>query len=374
MKTINLLIFATIIFTAACENNDDPTPQKPTLEEEITDLIQPLIDDEVSVGGAVGIFKNGEKQMFFFGKKEKGGENTDENTLYEIGSINKTMTSTILAQMVLDDKIALDDPVQNSLPSNVYPPKFSGEEITFKQLANHTSSLPDFTVEMLGNNFDENDPLANYSEQMMFDFLNGYSLTLPIGTVYEYSNLAFGLLGYTLGQVDQKSISTIFSDYIFDELGMTSTLTEVPVGNSDLAQPYDGDLNPVKPWSLTEATFGAGGALSTIPDLLKYLEANLGLLNTNMDAAFDLAHQNTQTLHAPRGIGLAWINDPRQTEGETLTWHDGGTYGSVAFIGFIKELDMGVVLFFNTQIDERAGKELYILELGNRIIDLMKKS
>ncbi len=373
MKTIKLLLLAIIMTTASCNDEDDPHPAVSELELEITNLIQPLIDDKITVGASVGIIEEGQNQMFFFGEKHIGGEVTDENTLYEIGSITKTMTATILAQLVLDQKIRIDDPVQNYLPQGATMPVLNGEAITLQHLANHTSSLPSIPDNFLNEEFDENDPFANYTEQMLLDFMSSYSLQVPIGSEMEYSNIAFGLLGYVLAQVEKKPVRNLFSDYIFSPLKMSGTLTEVPSEDPDLAQPHNGNLDPVIPWSFTEATFGAAGVLSTLPDMMKYLEANMGVNQTPLDGSIILTHTNTQTLNNPIGVGLAWVNYPHQTENETLTWHDGGTQGTIAFIGFVKERNLGVVLFFNTEIDERLEEELFAFQIGTKIIDLMKR-
>ena len=56
-----------------------------------------------------------------------------------------------------------------------------------------------------------------------------------------------------------------------------------------------------------------------------------------------------------------------------LTWHNGGTAGTVSVIGFIKELDMGFVLLFNTEIVERTGQDLIELTKGIEVVEVMKK-
>ena len=200
MKTIQLLVFALTFLATACRK-DRPIHLEPSsLEEEIENIIQPMVNSKKTVGAAVGIIKPGcEKEMFFFGEKTKGRRDLpDENTLFEIGSINKTMTGVVLADMVLKGAINLDDAVEDHLPGVVNFPRYNSEKIRFKHLANHTSSLP----RVIGGavpTFPEN-PFTDHTKEMLYDFLDGYTLPRPIGSEEEYSNLAFGLLGHTLGE------------------------------------------------------------------------------------------------------------------------------------------------------------------------------
>ena len=299
--------------------------------------------------------QSGEKEMFFFGEKNKNRGNTpDENTLFEIGSINKTMTGAILAHMTLQEKVNLDDAVEDYLPGIANFPDYQGQKIQFQHLANHTSSLPRLADN--GNIHDIDQPFANYSKQMMYEFLDDYTLPRPIGSEEEYSNLAFGLLGHTLGEINNSSFDYLLHTFIFDQLGMQNTYTYIPSGYDNIAQPHNRSRNATPMWDFSDVMLGAGGIKSSLKDMLLYLEANMGYGNSTLKEALAFSHENTQMLHDPVGTGLAWVNARRPVDNTTFTHHNGGTLGSIAFIGFIKELDVGVVLLFNCNIAERSGE------------------
>ncbi len=373
-----LIFFAvTILLTvSACNNNDEPPiPRSDTFAEAVARIFQPMVDDQTTVGVAVGVMRpGGEKEAYFFGEKVKGaGNRPDANTLFEIGSITKTMTATVLADMVVKGEIGLDDAVADYLPEITNFPNYDGEEISFKHLANHTSSLPRLPDNLLNENFDENQPYLNYTKELMFEFLDGYTLPRPIGSQEEYSNLATGLLGFTVAKIKGESLDRLFQRIVFDPGKMTNACSIIPPNYENIAQPYDENRDPVQIWNMSEATLGAGGVKATMNDMFGFLEANLGRGNSDLRDALALSHQTTQTLNEPFTVGLAWNNIYKAEDHTTLTWHNGGTAGTVSVIGFVRELDMGFVLMFNTEIVDRTGEDLIELMKGIELIELMKE-
>ena len=376
MKNLKILVLAFVLFSSACKDDDEiPTPQPASLAEEIENIIQPMVDDGTTVGAAVGIIKpGGEKEVFFFGEKTKDQEDTpDANTLFEIGSITKTMTAAILADLVLKGEISLDEAVENYLPGINHFPDYNGEKITFKHLANHTSSLPRLADNFMEGNFDENHPYLNYTKEMMYDFLNDYELPRPIGSQEDYSNIGSGLLGHVLGEIRNTSFETQLQEVVFQNLSMSNSYITRPTNNNNIAQPYDEDLKAWPMWEMSDVMLGAGGVKTSVNDMLLFLEANMGYGNSELKDALAMTHTNTQTLNDPFGIGLCWNNAYKAEDNTTLTWHDGGTRGTVSFIGFIKELDVGVFIVFNTEIIEKTGDPLKVISTGIDILDKVKE-
>lgn len=377
-KSNKLFLLFILVGLLACGNEEASNPAPPTddFTQEVIDIFQPMVDDDNTVGVAVGLIRpGGEKQMFFFGEKTRGqGDTPDANTLFEIGSITKTMTATVLADMVRKGEISLDDAVENYLPEVNNFPNYNGQKITFKHLANHTSAFPRLPDNLQRtNNFDPNQPYLNYGKELMIEFLGDYVLPYPIGSQEEYSNFGVSLLGYTLAKIKGKPLEELFQEIIFDELAMTTATTLVPANYDNVAQPYDEDLNAVEMWNMSEATLGAGGVKASLKDMMQYLEANLGYGNSDLNNTLALTHETTQTLNPPFNVGLAWTNFYNQADNTTLTWHNGGTAGTVTVMGFVKDLDMGFVIMFNTEVVYRTGTELIELRKGTDLIRLMKK-
>ena len=208
---------------------------------------------------------------------------------------------------------------------------------------------------------------------MMYDFINSYDLPRPIGTVEEYSNLGMGLLGHTLGEIRGTDFENQLQKVVFDNIGMTNTWHLIPDDKSNIATPYNGNRKAVSMWDMSDVTLGAGGVKSCLKDMMTYLEANMGYGDYDLYPSLQLTHENTQTHNYPITTGLAWVNIFKEADGTTLTWHNGGTAGTVTFIGFVKDLDLGVVLLFNTEVVDRTGENLLEVNKAIEIIDAIKK-
>ena len=361
MQSLVIIIVALTIL--ACSKDDDlktippPYSQPQNLDEAITNLFEPMVQGDTTVGIAVGLIKGGDQYHYFYGERQKGsGIAPDEGTLFEIGSITKTFTTTILADLALSGDLDLNDPVSRYYPSISEFPRDGDQEITFQHLANHTSSLPRLPDNHRGQHFDRKNPYQNYTASMMYEFLDGYKLPYPIGSKEDYSNLGMGLLGHTLGKIKNTS----FNDLLLSatrELGMHQSYINKPEQIQNYAQPYDGDLKAVPMWEMSEPTLGAGGLKSTLEDLMIYLAINMGQLSSPMDQAIALTHSTSQDLNYPFVMGLGWNKTIKESDQTELIWHDGGTAGTVSMICFVKQLQMGVVLLFNTEIYDRIGAE-----------------
>src|SRR5690606_16667116 len=144
-------------------------------------------------------------------------------TLYEIGSLTKVFTASLLADLVVKEMIGLDDSIVGYLPDSVSAnPALQG--ITFKTLANHTSGLP----RMADNwnrvpGFDERDPYAAYDQKALFGFLKNYQASREPGEEYEYSNLGYGLLGELIAVISQKPYTQLLEETILVPLQLSNT-------------------------------------------------------------------------------------------------------------------------------------------------------
>lgn len=314
-----------------------------------SNIIQEIIEHKLTieksaVGVSVAIIENDRVEYLNFGLTNKEKKiATNSKSLFEIGSISKTFTSMALASMVKEGKVKLTDPVQQFLPSNVKMPKRNGEAITLLTLANHTSALP-----RLPNNMpfgDVQDPYADYTVEMMYEFLNGYELPRDIGEKLEYSNLAFGLLGHALELIDNKTYQQVIANRVLKPLSMQSTFVDVPQSHIKMfSDGHDATLNKTKHWQLPTLA-GAGAIRSNIKDMALYLKANLN--QTPLKDAISLTHKQTTSLdgQGPK-VGLGWFIN--ETENGSYLWHTGGTGGFRTFIGFNKENQKGIVILENT--------------------------
>ncbi|MFD2433478.1 serine hydrolase [Mesonia maritima] len=186
----------------------------------IEEIAAPYVEKNKNSSLIIGIYDNGEEKFLKFGKN-KNSDAFNINSIYEIGSVTKTFTATILAIMVENGEMNYDDPISNYLPDSI--PKLikpNGKEITLEDLATHTSGLPRLPENLEKTIKNPLNPYANYSLENLYDYLQ----TVKVGTSnYEYSNLGMGLLGEILATHSKMTYKELVKKYITEELGMNNT-------------------------------------------------------------------------------------------------------------------------------------------------------
>ncbi len=335
MKKNTLLFILCFLFQSAFAQQKLP--------EDITESIRKRIEFGHSPSIVVGIIDKNGPQYYAFGSKTAGGQPVNEHSIYEIGSISKTFTSILLAQMVLDGKLKIDDAAQSYLPESVKLPSRAGRQITLGHLSDHTSGLPrmpsNFTPANPGN------PYADYTVQQMYDFLNAYTLPRDIGAEFEYSNLAVGLLGHILSLRTGTSYEDLMVRKLALPLGMNTTkITFDEQMKQNLAMGYSNGVQ-VSNWDLPTLA-GAGAIRSSLQDMLRYVAANLGLQKSEWLPAMQMTHVARHDKAGGSRVGLAWMIT-KGNEGDVI-WHNGGTGGYRTFAGFVKETGTGVVVLTNS--------------------------
>lgn len=226
-------------------------------------------------GIVVGILRGGDQWVAGYGSFDAGRQPPDEDAIFEIGSVTKVFTTLVLAEMVVRGDVALDDPAQKHLPSNVQMPKWRGQEITLFHLATHTSSLPRLPGNLWKTVKDAANPYANYQVSDMYEFLSGHKLKRPIGSRVAYSNLGMGLLGHILGLVAGKSYEELVSEHILRPLGMNHTSIALsPEQQGRLAPGHTSRGKVTATWDIP-ALAGCGGLRSTAGDVLRFMAASM---------------------------------------------------------------------------------------------------
>jgi len=334
-----LLALSTLAGSAAAQ-----APLPP--DSVVRSIIRQRVEEKRSAGIVVGLLDaDGRTRYVAFGDPGPNQPALDENSVFEIGSITKVFTATVLAEMVQEGKVRLDDPVQRYLPASVHVPTRNGKAITLGNLSEQSSGLP-----RMPTNFhpaDASNPYADYTVQQMYDFVGGYTLTRDPGAQFEYSNLGVGLLGHVLALADGKSYEQMVRDRIWTPLGMTSTaITLTPDMRHHLALGHDEQGKVVPQWDLV-ALAGAGAIRSTARDMLAFADANLHPERGPLQRAMAFAHVVRAEAGGPNmHIGLNWMTI---TSGaDSVVWHNGGTGGYRTFLGLLPSAHRAVVVLTNT--------------------------
>ncbi len=322
-------------------------PLKTYLEKRIDSAIRVYIQQPNTVGLSVGIINKGNISVYAYGETVKGNKQLpDANTLFEIGSITKTFTSTtLLAHYVLQGKIRLSDPITKYLPDSVVANK-NLQGVTLMQLSNHTSGLPRLPDNLFSINTDQLDPFKNYDRAQLFAYLKTCKLNSKPGEVYVYSNIAVGLLGVILERISNRSFEQMIQSIICKPLNMKSTVQYLSAENNiRFTKVYNASGVETPAWHI-DALAGAGALHSTVTDLLLYTKANMSNGTEMLSKAFALTHQITFAKDAK--LGLAW--HIIRVDNSEYYFHNGGTYGSSSFLAFNADKDVAVVILSNSAI------------------------
>ncbi|PIB32664.1 serine hydrolase [Maribacter sp. 4G9] len=309
----------------------------------VVEAIEKRIEEGINPSIALALIDSSGIQYFNFGKTADNGLEVNRNTVYEIGSISKVFTAILLAQQVLNDELKLDDEANAFLPDSIRIPVMGDKEITFGNLSDHTSGLPRMPGNFAPSNL--NNPYSDYTVEQMYEFISNYTPIRAVGSEYEYSNLAQGLLGNLLARNKNTIYEELMVKTIADPLELKDTrivLTEKMREN--LALGHSGG-HIVENWDIPTLA-GAGGIRSSTFDMAIFISANLGYTNTELIKAMELTHKVRHNKAGELSVGLGW--HIKEGSNGDIIWHNGGTGGYRAFAGFVKESGQGVVLLTNS--------------------------
>ena len=331
------------MFSYANGQTKEVTNKLDLVKNKITKKQSDLVFDKIKVFPentqvSIAVIKDGE--VSYFGAKRINDEvryiNNSIN-VFEIGSLTKLFTSTILSNFVLDSKLKLNDPIQKYFN---FPVK--NKEITILQLANHTAGLPKFPSNLDLEKADQTNPIKAYDESKLKEYITeGLDTITTPGTSYEYSNIGAGILGYLLTQHSNLSYEALLNKYIFSKYGMTNSTTNRQKIKKILIKGLDKDGEITANWDLN-ALVAAGGVLSNVEDLSKFALAQFN--ENNKELA--LTRVSTFGSSDEMEVGLAWkIIKPFSD----FRWfaHNGGTGGYSSLIALDIEKRNGVIVLSN---------------------------
>ncbi|MFD2572421.1 serine hydrolase [Spirosoma soli] len=339
-------------------------PLKTSLDRQVDEALQNYVTNATTVGISVGILRNDSLFTYGYGETAKGtGRIPDRTTVFEIGSVSKTFTATLLADAVRRGLVKLEDPVSKYLPDSIPLLKHEGVVVTLKMLANHTSGLPRMAGNWsAGNGFDSQNPYAVYTEPLLFTYLQKPKFNYRPGTTYEYSNLAMGVLGTIIARKSGQSYEQLLNQVINKPLGLQQTnITLAPDDTTNLATGYNESGLVAPSWAF-QALAGAGAIRSTTADLLRYLQANLGAAPPELAKDFEFTHRQTFSGANPvETVGLGWHIINRTG----WLWHNGGTGGFRSFVGFNPAHKTGIVILVNSVSAPLDGLDWKIIKAAS---------
>jgi serine-type D-Ala-D-Ala carboxypeptidase/endopeptidase len=351
LRAAALAASAVIAATAAAPpSHAQPSSLAP--DSTIRAIIKGRVDAKLAAGMMVGVIDpDGRRRVVAYGSSGTARP-LDGSTVFEIGSVSKTFTGNLLAEMARRGEVRLDDPVAKYLPAGVKVPSRNGREITLLELGTQSSGLPRNSSAF--RSAEPGDPTAAYTPEGIFAFLSTHELRRDVGAQYEYSNIGYMLLSHALTQAARApTFEDALVPRVLDPLGLRDTrVVPTPSMRERLALGHDEAGAVVPPVSISPTLSGVGMLRSTMNDMLAYVAANMAadVDSTRGALASALRSAHVRRREAgPNGIGLAWQRRVLSS-GDTLVWHDGGTGGFRAFAGYDPRRRTGIVILVNSAI------------------------
>jgi CubicO group peptidase (beta-lactamase class C family) len=313
-------------------------------DAKLLELIKSRVDDGRATGLVLGVMDaDGSTRIVSYGDRGADAQPLGPETVFEIGSVTKVFTTTLLADMVQRGEVSLDAPAQQYAPRGMTLPTLNGKAITLAHLAEQNSGLPRLPSNM--SFADMSNPYADYTAENLNTFLASHTLRRDPGTEFEYSNLGMGLLGLLLAHRSGQTYEQLVKTRILDPLGMASTgIALTPPMQTRLAQGHTAEGAPTANWDLP-ALAGAGALRSTMNDMMRFLDANLGEPASDLERAMRFTQTPRFTMSPNTRIGLGWITVTQGDGG--FIYHDGGTGGYGAIVILDRKRNVGVVLLAN---------------------------
>ncbi len=316
-----------------------------------------------TIGMSIGVLYQGVAYRYNFGSTSSAThQSATADTSYPIASITKTFTAALLAQAVIDKKIAIDDDVRHYLDGDYPNLSYNNHPIRLYDLLDHRSGLPFFLPDLPEAQPDYNNNIVPFLTRLATlrrayntnDFYRDlHKVTLnqaPGSEPPHYSNAGADLVAHILEKITAKPYSTLLQDTILTPLDMRSTcMAPACPRNTTSPEAYDhaGHRLPDD-----TAPLGAAGALkSSVNDLLKYLRWQQDPANP----VATLSHTQRIIL-GDYAVGLNW--QMWTTHGRHLIWQSGNVPGFGSLCLIEKEPKIALVILMNGVDDATTdGKE-----------------
>ncbi|MDC1161895.1 serine hydrolase [Tenacibaculum sp.] len=363
---INYLFLIILILFSSCNENIKPAINNLISTSDIVSLEQSELIFQNSkifpnnTQFSISIIENGE--IKFVGIKRENDtiiKTENHKNIFEIGSLTKIFTSTILSNFVIENIIDLDDKINDYIKI----PLKNNVKISFKQLANHTSGLPKMPSNLEYS--DKQNKFKDYKNLKLEQFLqNDLELSFTPGKQSSYSNIGVGILGYTLSEISKTNYQELLNKYIFSKYGMNNTSMNRKTLSKKLIKGLNTNGEETSNWDLASLT-PAGGLLSSVEDLSKFAVAHFNPQNKDLI----LTQQKTFEINNNTEQGLGW----RIENNSANKWHrhNGRTGGYTSSISLDIENKNGVIILSNISTIGNENKK-YIINLCSELMKTLK--
>lgn len=317
------------------------------IEAAIKKHAEHLLQDNRFSSVSIGVVSDGKSIIGHYGEltKKQGNKPTDQ-TIYEIGSVSKTMVGLLTAYAIADGKLSLNKNVNQYIDNQLDKVSTTSQPITIQQLLTHTSGLPR-SFEQLGLTEE------TLNKHSFIKAINKFDRSTLKGQ-FSYSGVGTELLCYILTQVYHKPFDALLQQTLREKAGVLNTQvnlskTQMPFlayGYDDKNEVAKAHVAPNKLWG------GSGFVKSTMADLINYmklqLQGDLPVIALSHKRLFDVA--DTEYL------GFFWIVAKDEKLGTYLI-HHGGMEGTQNWMIIFPTHDLAISVVSNSSFPE-AGQLL----------------
>lgn len=281
------------------------------------------------------------------------------DTLFQIGSISKTMTATVAMRLVEQGKLDLDTPLRHYLPTLRFQDSTATAQATLRHLFTHTGGWVGDYFEDTGRG---EDALAHYVANMA-----DLPQITPLGALWSYNNAGFSLAGRVIEAVTGQPFETVAQESLFTPLGMTMSFFfpedlmthRFAVGHTVT----DTETTVATPWALRRSAHPAGGVTATVIDMVRYARFHLngGRTESRMQLMQPATITAMQTYQAAAGsmadgVGISWLLNT--LDGVPLVSHGGATNGQIAQLLLAPSRDFALVILTNANRGREVTRDL----------------
>ena len=298
------------------------------MDPSLDSLVRDAMERYRVPGVAIGMIRADELDVAAFGVTSvEHPLPVDGDTLFQIASVTKTMTATVIMRLIERGALDLDAPVRRYIPAFRLRDAAAQERATVRHLVTHTGGWLGDCFADFGNG---DDALERYVAAMA-----ELEQITPLGEIWHYSNSSFALLGRLIEVVTGKTYEAATRELLFVPLGMTRSCFSageaithrVAVGHVIV----DEKPTVARPWAFPRAATPVGGIVSTANDLMRYARFHLGD-GRAPDGARLLSRESLDLMRTPladadldRKVGVSWF--VRTVGGVRLQYHGGVAIG-----------------------------------------------
>lgn len=355
---LNAVVLSAVLLAVGCEGRKTPPNDVGAAVDEVA---QALIEQPLLHSASIGVVYRGKTFIRHRGEMVAGKPDVPTDaTLYEIGSLSKTLAGTLMARAVLEGRVGLEDDVRSYLQGDYPNLQYQGQPIRVRHLLSHTSGLPNMLPErantVLEDFTDHRVPgelSALYAHYGRPDFLRDlHAVRIPRmpGKEYAYSSAGTELTAHILEGVYKTDYASLLRGFFSDAAAMTSI--GIRLGNAEkdrLAIGYHSD-NPVPTSPMPQLPWGASGNVkATVPDMVKYLQFQLA-----NGPVVQESHRTLARFDDEFSIGYFWNIVAGDRQKGVYYAHHGGVPRSQCYIYIMPEHDLGIFVITNQSGDRTA--------------------